>query len=72
MRMPEPPAPENWKPARKAVNITRPTALEMTLGGMDTSTRLLGFSLVGSMTPPVDSVALGLVDVGSCSDAGSA
>lgn len=72
MRMPEPVAPETWKPARSVVKMARPTALEMTLGGIVTMTRFLGFSLVGSMTLSVDSVALGSVEVGSDVPAGSA
>lgn len=72
MRMPEPVAPETWKPARRVVKMARPSALEMTLGGMVTMTRLLGFSLVGSMMPPVASVALGSVDVGGWPAPGSA
>lgn len=72
MRMPEPVAPETWKPARSVVKMARPTALEMTLGGIVTMTRFLGFSLVGSMTLSVDSAALGSVEVGSEVPAGSA
>lgn len=72
MRMPEPVAPETWKPARSVVKMARPTALEMTLGGIVTMTRLLGLSRVGSMTLSVDSAALGSVEVGSEVAAGSA
>jgi hypothetical protein len=72
MRIPEPVAPDTWKPARSVVKIASPTALEMTLGGIVTMTRFLGFSFVGSITLSVDSVALGSVEVGSEVPAGSA
>jgi hypothetical protein len=65
MRMPEPVAPVTLKPARNVVKIARPTARAMTLGGMVTMTRDLGFSLVGSMMPSVDSLALGSSEAGS-------
>lgn len=52
--------------------MARPTALEMTLGGMVTMTRFLGFSLVGSMTPLLDSWAFGSVEVGGWPAPGSA
>jgi hypothetical protein len=72
MRIPEPVAPDTWKPARRVVKMASPTALEMTLGGIVTMTRFLGFSFVGSMTLSVDSIALGSVEVGTEVAAGSA
>jgi hypothetical protein len=57
MRMPDPVAPETWNPARSVVKMARPRALEKMRGGMVTRTRFLGFSLVGSMRPPLVSVA---------------
>lgn len=65
MRIPEPVAPETWKPARRVVKMARPTAREMTLGGMVTRTLFLGASLVGSMMSLLDWAACGSVEVGA-------